>query len=159
MNGLGTGTAAVVSILVVSACLQLASFPLARTSNPRQVGTCSLPLRPELHAPQEVMKARGLFQPCVLRLGFPQDGNIRVGVFPDREEILIGGAGLGSVALHGVSTRQSDAGQRTPGKVHHQSSVVDESLKFRCRSVAVAEHEIGFPAQIDRAQQYREVRR
>jgi hypothetical protein len=35
--------------------------------------------------------------------------------------------------------------------------VVDEFLEFRCRSVAVAEHEIGFPPQICGAQKYREV--
>jgi hypothetical protein len=29
--------------------------------------------------------------------------------------------------------------------------VVDEFLKFRCRSVAVTEHEIGFPTQISGA--------
>ena len=58
--------------------------------------------------------------------------------------------------LHGVSARQSEAGQRAPGKVHHHSSVVNEFLKFRCRSVAVVEHEIGFPTQINGAQEYRE---
>ena len=33
-------------------------------------------------------------QLCVLQLGFLQDGNVGVGVFPEREEILVGGAGL-----------------------------------------------------------------
>ena len=99
----------------------------------------------------------GLFQLCVLRLGFLQDGNVGVGVFPEREEILIGGSGLDRVALHGVSTGQSQPGQRAPGKVHHQSSVLDEFLKFCCRWVAVVEHEIGLSPQISGAQQYREV--
>jgi len=68
-------------------------------------------LRREVHTAQEVLEARvgarGLFQLCVLRLGFLEDGNIRVGFFPEREEILIDSGGLGGVALHGVSTRQS----------------------------------------------------
>jgi hypothetical protein len=36
---------------------------------------------------------------CVFRLGLLQDGDVGVGVFPEREEILIGGAGFGCVAL------------------------------------------------------------
>ena len=60
-------------------------------------------LRREIHAAQEVLKARagapGLFQLCVFRLGFLQDGDIGVGVFPEREEILIGGAGFGEGVL------------------------------------------------------------
>jgi len=63
---------------------------------------CVLPtvlLRREVHAAQEVLEARigarGLFQLCVFRLGFLQDGDVAIGVFPECEEILIGGAGLG----------------------------------------------------------------
>jgi len=52
----------------------------------------------EVHAAQAVLEARagarGLFQLCVLRLGLLEDGNVGVGVFPEREEILIGGAGV-----------------------------------------------------------------
>src|SRR5208282_2459854 len=98
-----------------------------------------------------------LLQLRVLRLGFPQDGDIGVRVFPKREEILIGGAGFGLVALQAVSARQSEASQRAPGKVHHHSPVVNEFLKFCCRSAPVVEQEIGFPTQINGAQEYREV--
>ncbi len=80
-------------------------------------------LRQEIHATQEVLEARvgaqGLFQICVFRLGLLQDGDIGVGVFPEREEILIGRPGFDRVTLEGVSTRQSEASQRAPGKVHH----------------------------------------
>jgi hypothetical protein len=38
-----------------------------------------------------------LLQLRVLPLGFFQDGNVGVGVFPQREKILVGGAGLGGV--------------------------------------------------------------
>jgi len=66
-------------------------------------------LRREIHAAQEVLEARagarGLFQLCVLRLGFLQDGDVGVGVFPERKEILIRGPGFGGVALQGVSAR------------------------------------------------------
>src|SRR5580692_3296321 len=76
---------------------------------------------------------------------------VRVGVFPEREEVLIGGAGFDRVALHGGGTGQAEASQRAPGKIRHQSSVVDELLKFGCRCAAVVQHEIGFATQISRA--------
>ena len=40
-----------------------------------------------------------LLQLRVLRLGLLQDGDVRVGVFPEGEEIVIGAASLGSVTL------------------------------------------------------------
>jgi hypothetical protein len=43
-------------------------------------------------------------QLCVFRLGLLQDGDVGVGVFPECEEILIGGLCLGGVALHGVGS-------------------------------------------------------
>jgi transposase-like protein len=60
-------------------------------------------LRPNLwrggHAAQGALKttvgAQGSVQLCVLRLGFLQNREVRVGVFPEGEEIPIGGAGLG----------------------------------------------------------------
>jgi hypothetical protein len=61
----------------------------------------------EIHVAQEGLEARGgarvSFQLCVFRLGFLQDGDVGVGVLPERKEILIGGAGFGRVALEGVS--------------------------------------------------------
>jgi hypothetical protein len=39
-----------------------------------------------------------LLQLRVLRLGFLQDGDVGVGVFPEREEILVGGAALAGIA-------------------------------------------------------------
>ncbi len=43
----------------------------------------------------------------VLRLGVLQDGDFGIGVFPEGEEILVSGAGLGVVALESVGA--SDA--------------------------------------------------
>ena len=42
-------------------------------------------------------------------LGFRsnENRNVRVGVFPKREEILIGRLGLGGVALHGVGAGET----------------------------------------------------
>jgi len=95
----------------------------------------------------------------VLGLGLFQDGILRVGGLPEGEEILICDAGLGRVALHGVSTRQAEAGQRAPREVHHHSSVVNELLEFRRSSIAVVEHEVSFSSHINRAQENSKVGR
>jgi hypothetical protein len=44
-----------------------------------------------------------LLQLRVLRLGFLQDGDVGVGVFPEGEEVLVGGASFQSVAREGIS--------------------------------------------------------
>jgi hypothetical protein len=44
-----------------------------------------------------------LLQLRILRFRLLQDWNIRVGVFPESEEIFIGRVGIGGVALHGVA--------------------------------------------------------
>ena len=43
----------------------------------------------------------------ILRFGLLQDGDVRVGVFPEGEEILIGGTGLQGVALQGVGAGEA----------------------------------------------------
>ena len=49
----------------------------------------------------------------VLRFRSDEDGNVRVGVFPQREEILIGRLGFGGVALHRVCAGHSEMRQRS----------------------------------------------
>ncbi len=49
----------------------------------------------------------------VLRLGFLQNRNVGIGVFPEGEKILIGDAGLGGVAGEGVGTGEAEMGERT----------------------------------------------
>jgi hypothetical protein len=60
-----------------------------------------------LLAPPELMKSR------VLRFGLLEDGDVRVGVFPEGEEILVGRTGLGGVAGEGDSAGKTQAGERT----------------------------------------------
>jgi len=47
----------------------------------------------------------------VFRFGSEEDRNVRVGVFPEREEILIGDAGFGGVALQGVGAGDAQMDQ------------------------------------------------
>jgi hypothetical protein len=52
--------------------------------------------------------ALSLLQLCVLRLGFLQD--VGVGVFPEGEEVLVGGAALAVSPDYGVSTGKTEVG-------------------------------------------------
>jgi hypothetical protein len=48
----------------------------------------------------------------VFGLGLLQDGNVGVGIFPKREEILIRRLGFGSVALQHVAVGEAEMGYR-----------------------------------------------
>jgi hypothetical protein len=64
-----------------------------------------------------------LLQRRILRLRRDEDSNIRVGVFPKREEILVGRLGLGGVALQGrtgEAKRSSLELQEPSWKIIHQ---------------------------------------
>src|ERR1035441_8738867 len=52
----------------------------------------------------------------VLRFGFFQDGDIGIGVFPEREKILIGGPGFCRVAGERVGAAQLRSEERRVGK-------------------------------------------
>ncbi len=54
----------------------------------------------------------------VFRLGFFQDGNVGVSIFPQREKILIGCLGFGGVALQQVSAGEAEMRERT-GQAGH----------------------------------------
>ena len=84
----------------------------------------------------------------VLGFGFFQDGDVGVGVFPQHEEILIGGTGFGGVALHGVCTRESKMGQRTDGFIHNDSAMVEDCLELGSGFAALMPGQIGFSAYI-----------
>ncbi len=76
----------------------------------------------------------------ILTFGLAVDRNIRIGVLPEREKVLIRRAGLvagGGVfcGVERVSPSQAEAGQRSPGKIPYQSVVVDDLLKLRCAAV------------------------
>ena len=56
--------------------------------------------------------ASQLLQFRVLRLGLFQDGDVRIGVFPEGEEVLIGRLGFGAVARNSAGSAELESGQR-----------------------------------------------
>jgi hypothetical protein len=89
-----------------------------------------------------------LLQFGVLCLGLLQDGDVRVGVFPEREEILIGRLGLGGVALHGVGASETEMCKGALRIILYDAPVLQDSLKFRGRFLALAQEQVRKAAQI-----------
>src|SRR5271170_5340840 len=91
---------------------------------------------------------RALLQLRILRLGLLQDGNVRVGVFPEGEEIFVGGEGpdaggggirsLRSSRLQGVGTSHSKMCQRACPAVLDNTVVVENLLKLSSGSAALS---------------------
>src|SRR5260370_69116 len=61
-------------------------------------------------SPKSVAPGQGkeLLQLSVFGLGGDEDGDVGVGVFPESEEILIGGAGFGCITLEHVSPGEGE---------------------------------------------------
>ena len=76
------------------------------------------------------MRSSALLQLRVLRLGFVQDGDVRVGVFPEGEEVLVFSAALGGIALERVGACQAKVGQCAQVEVQPEASVVEQLLEF-----------------------------
>jgi hypothetical protein len=84
----------------------------------------------------------------VLRLGLLQDGDVGVGVFPEGEEVLVGGAGLGSVAAHRVGSTELKVCECTQRKVLYHAAMVEQLLELRSRRCAIVRQQVGLTAQI-----------
>src|ERR1019366_4089967 len=54
-----------------------------------------------------------LLQFCVLGFGLFQDGDVRIGVFPENEELLVSGSRLVRVALENVGASQAETREHT----------------------------------------------
>src|ERR1700680_3083153 len=90
-----------------------------------------------------------LLQLGVFCLGLLKDRNIRIGVFPEGEEILIRGSGLCRIALQNVGAPELHMRQGSDGFVQHGSPMIEDLLKL-CRSFpATVSRKKGFSAHIN----------
>jgi hypothetical protein len=69
-------------------------------------------------------------QSRVLGPGFFQNRNISIGVFPIREEILVGSPTFRGVAGNCISARKAEARERTYWRVLNYAKVIDNFLKL-----------------------------
>ncbi len=105
-----------------------------------------------------------------------ENGDVRVGVFPKGEEVLIGGAGLGegtplwhkgiapsvSVVSHGrddraacgdlegVGAGEAEARKRSDGARTYQAAVIEDLLKLLRCLFALTRTKVGFAAHVGR---------
>src|SRR6266571_7358439 len=86
----------------------------------------------------------------VLLLGFLQNGDAGIGVFPESEEVLIGRAGFCGVALESVGTSESEMGQSTQRKIDYHTTMVEKLLKLSSRASSVMRHQLRLPPNVDR---------
>ena len=91
-------------------------------------------------------------QPCIFRLGSDEDGDVRVGIFPKRQEILIGRLGFGGVALYYISAAKSRMRKCADGLVHNDAAMGEDFLELGSGFLALMCGQLRFPAQIYRIQ-------
>ena len=73
-----------------------------------------------------------LLQLRVLRLRLLKDGNVWIGVLPQRQKILVRGACFGCVSLHRVGTSQLEMGQCADRFIQNNAAMVENFLKLCC---------------------------
>src|SRR5215469_15508887 len=86
----------------------------------------------------------------VFDFGLLQDGNVGVRVFPEREKIAVGSAGIGGVALDSVGASEAEMRQRPDGFVKRNSAMVEDFLELSGRLAALMGRQIGFAANVYR---------
>src|SRR5271168_408221 len=126
---------------------RLRSDPQAKANRWRKACAKACFRKPSAKASDEAPLSR-LLQLGVLRLGFFQDGDVGVGVFPEGEEIFVGGerpdaGGIGIRALRGsrlqsVGTGHSQMRQRSRPAVPDDAAVVENLLKLSGGFVALS---------------------
>src|SRR5438309_12017122 len=78
-----------------------------------------------------------LLQLRILRLGFLQDRDVGVGIFPEGEEVLVRRACSSHIALHTVSAGKSQASKSAEGKVQHDSTMGNNFLELATGQLAI----------------------
>src|SRR6516164_3582011 len=137
-------------------------IPTSLTNSPRQRTkdgrkpflypiTEGLPvIRPESVGSGNRTATEGICLPqlSVLGFGLDQDWDVGVCVFPEREEILIRGAGFHSVSWHGVGSAELDTRECAGKAIPDQPRMIEDLLKGGCRRARLACLKIGFTSII-----------
>jgi len=75
-----------------------------------------------------------------------EDRYIRVGIFPKRKEILIGGARLNFVAPQGIGSREAKMSESTQRTIQDEAGRIENFLKLLDGFVTPVHREIGLSA-------------
>src|ERR1700685_4243419 len=82
-------------------------------------------------------RTRGGSQLCVFGLGSDEDGDVRIGVFPERKKVLVCHPGLRNVMRNRVGSRELKMSQRSRHKISHDALVIEQPLEFGGRGRAI----------------------
>src|ERR1017187_7317465 len=90
------------------------------------------------------MIARTLLQPRILRFGLLVDGDVGVGVFPEGEEIFVGGFRLGGIARHRIGATDLKMRECSDEFVYYNPTMVEDFLELGSGCAALMRSQIGF---------------
>src|ERR1700689_4218307 len=91
-------------------------------------------------------RTRGGSQLCVFGLGSDEDGDVRIGVFPERKKVLVCHRVFRNVMRSRVGSRELKMGQRTHHKISHNAMVIEQFLEFGGRALAIVHADEGLAA-------------
>src|SRR5215470_11996380 len=109
-----------------------------------------LPRMPSAFAQRAADRPDQSLQLRVLGLGLFQDGDVRVSVFPEGEEVLVGDLGFGGVFLHSVGAGKLETSQRDVDTAGAEIVKVENSLRFNRGVLTIALFQVHEAADIGR---------
>ena len=86
----------------------------------------------------------------VLSSGLFQDGDFRIGILPELQEIVVGKLGVRPIIGHHVCPRQLKARHRADRIADHDSAMIQNSLELGHRFHSAVRRKIGFASDIAR---------
>src|SRR5437879_4025664 len=90
-----------------------------------------------------------LMQGSGFGFGLLEERDASVGVFPESEEVAVGGLGFGVVAREGVGAGETEAGECADQAVEHDAPVIEDFLELRGGLGSVFRGKIGLAANVD----------
>ena len=84
----------------------------------------------------------------VLGIGFLQDGDVAISIFPERQEILIGGFCLARVSRESIGSAELQPGERTDRVTDHYGRVIEDLLKFGNRVGPLTRRQVSLATHI-----------
>src|SRR5580704_16901793 len=97
---------------------------------------------------ESLVVRRVLLQFGVFGFGLEEDGEVGVGVFPEGEEVLVGGAGFGGVVGEDGGTGDAEVGEGVDDVAVSQSGGVEDSLELSLSLGGVFSLEVGQAANV-----------
>lgn len=73
------------------------------------------------------------------------DGDVRIGVFPEGEELFVDSASRLSITLECVGATETEASQRSKRVILNDGAVIENLLKFRTSFIATAQQAYWLP--------------